>query len=97
MLKLLPICVITKTIFLQTVSVYACGANNNNKLGKVQLVFDSGSQRSYVSDRKRNLLILPTVETERKAVNTLGNLVPEIKMINVVLLKCILKNKVIQI
>ena len=52
MLKLLPICVITKTIFLQTVSVYACGADNNNKLGKVQLVFDSGSQRSYVSDIK---------------------------------------------
>lgn len=61
------------------------------------MLFDSGSQGSYASDRKRNLLTLSTVETEGKAIHTFGNKVSQIKMINVVPLKFVLKDKVIQI
>ena len=43
-------------ILLQTASVSVYGVDNSNKLDNVQLLFDSGSQWSYASDRIRNLL-----------------------------------------
>ena len=50
-------------VLLQTASVSVSG--NDKRVNNVQLLFDSGSQRSYVSKKLRKLLNLPTLRTER--------------------------------
>ena len=59
-------------ILLQTASVSACGVDNN-KLDNIPLLFDCGSQRSYVSDKLRKQLKLLTLRSEKICINTFGN------------------------
>ena len=81
---------------MQTESVPVCGLDNN-KLDNVPLIFDCGSQRIYVSDKLRKQLKLPTLRSEKIFINTFGNKESVTKMIDVVPLKFVLKNEIIQI
>ena len=81
---------------MQTESVPVCGLDNN-KLDNVPLIFDCGSQRIYVSDKLRKQLKLPTLRSEKISINTFGNKESVTKMIDVVPLKFVLKNEIIQI
>ena len=83
-------------ILLQTASTSACGVDNN-KLNDVPLLFDCGSQRSYVSDKLRKQLKLSTLGLERISINTFGTKESVTKMIDVVLLKFTFKHKIIKI
>ena len=83
-------------ILFQTASVSVCCVDNN-KLDNVPLLFDYGSQQSYVSDKLRKQLKLPTLRSEKISVNTFGNKESVTKMIDVVPLKFVLKDKIIQI
>ena len=47
--------------------------DNSEEAINVRLLFDSGSQRSYISDRLRNRLRLPTVKTEKLLIKTFGD------------------------
>ncbi len=56
-----------------------------NKVGNVtngkhnaQIVFDSCSQRSYLSHKLRNILKLETVESENQLVKTFGDEAPKV-------------------
>ena len=81
---------------MQTASFSVCGVEKN-KLDNVPLLFDCGSQRSYVSDKLRKQLKLPTLRsTKKKSMNTFGNKESVTKMIDVVPLKFVLKDKIIQ-
>ena len=81
---------------MQTESVPVCGLDNN-KLDNVPLIFDCGSQRIYVSDKLRKQLKLSTLRSEKICINTFGNKESVTKMIDVVPLKFVLKNEIIQI
>ena len=81
---------------MQTASVSVYGVDNN-KLDNVPLLFDCGSQRSYVSDKLRKQLKLPTLRSEKISVNIFGNKQSVTKMVDVVQLKFVLKDKIIQI
>ena len=73
-----------------------CGVDNN-KLDNVPLLFDCGSQRSYDGDKLRKQLKLPTLRSEKISINTFGNKESVTKMIGVVRLKFVLKDKIFQI
>ena len=45
---------------------------------KARIVFDSGSQRSYISNRLRNTLKLETIESENWLMKTFGDESPEV-------------------
>ena len=79
---------------MQTASVSVCGVDNN-KLDNVPLLFDCASQRSYVSDKLRKQLKLPTLRSEKISIKTFGNKESVTKMIDVV--KFVLKDKFTQI
>ena len=59
-------------ILFQAASVSVCGVDNN-KLDNAPLLFDWGSQQSYVSDKLRKRLKLPTLRSEKVSINTFGN------------------------
>ena len=61
------------SVLLQTASVSVSGFDNKRKVNNVQLLFDSGSQRSYISEDLRKKLNLPTLRKENIAINTFGN------------------------
>ena len=97
MLKLLQIFLLKKKkILLQTASVSIYGVDND-KLDNIPLLFDCGSQRSYVSDKLRKRFKLPTLRSEKISINTFGNKESVTKMTDLVQLKFFLKDKVIQI
>ena len=83
-------------ILLQIPSVSVYGVDNN-KLDNIPLLFYCGSQRSYISDKLRKQLKLPTFRSGKISINTFGNKESVTKMIDVVQLKFFLKDKVIQI
>ena len=64
-------------------------------MNNVQLLFDGGSQRSYISEDLRKKLNLPTLRKENIAINTFGN--KENQSIDVVPVKFILKDRVLEI
>ena len=52
-------------VLLQTASVSVSGFDNKRKVNNVQLLFDSGSQRSYISEELRKKLNFPTLRKEK--------------------------------
>ena len=64
-------------------------------MNNVQLLFDGGSQRSYISEDLRKKLNLSTLRKENIAINTFGN--KENQSIDVVPVKFILKDRVLEI
>ena len=61
-----------KTVLLQTARATAANQSNTRST-PVRVLFDNGSQRSYVTEELRRRLNLPTVKSERLNLNTFGN------------------------
>ena len=59
-------------------------------------MFDSGSQRSYISEELCISLNLPTLRKETIAINTLGSKEAQVKIIDVVPVRFVSQDKVIE-
>ena len=57
------------------------------------MLFDTGSQRSYISDEIRNYLKLSVLRKERISFKTLGKVEPIIKTVDIVQLKVLRPSK----
>ena len=85
-----------KNILLQT--AYAkLSSFNSNKTNDVRIIFDTGSQKTYVTNDVKKYLHLPTLRTERIFVNTFGNYDSEPRIVDVVPLKFFFNGKTIVI
>ena len=83
-----------KNILLQT--AYAkLSTFNSNKINDVRIMFDTGSQKTYVTNDVKKYLNLLTLQTERIFDNTLGNYDSETRTVDVVPLKFIVDGKTI--
>ena len=60
-------------------------------------MFDSGSQRSYISEELCKSLNLPALRKEATAINTFGRKEAQVKIIDVVPARFVLQDKVIEI
>lgn len=60
-------------VLLQTADVTLRNSNNTSREVRVKMMLDSGSQRTYVSERVKNILNIPTKGTERLEISTFGN------------------------
>ena len=61
-----------KTVLLQTAKAVACDMGESNKV-TVRILFDSGSQRSYVTESLKHRLKLVAVKKEKLHLNTFGD------------------------
>ena len=81
-----------KNILLQT--AYAkLPSFNSNKINDIRITFDTGSQKTYVTNDVKKYLHLPTLQTERIFVNMLGNYDSGPRTVDVAPLKCIVNGK----
>ena len=60
-------------ILLQTARAHVFKCSNPEKMREIRLIFDSGSQRSYVTDRLVDSLSLNCHHTETMIIRTLGS------------------------
>ena len=86
----------TTTNFLQTASAVVSNLNSSERKNTL-LLLDSGSQRSYISEKLRNELNLPTLRRERLFIKTFGNTNSKCKSVDIVPLNVITSNKTITI
>ena len=75
------------SVLLQTAAVSVSGFDNKRKVSNVRLLFDSGSQRSYISEDLRKKLNFRTLRMENIAINTFGNKESKIQSVDVVPVK----------
>ena len=61
-----------KSILLQTAYANLSSFNSNNT-NDARITFDTGSQKTYVTNDVKKYLNLPTLRTERIFVNEFGN------------------------
>ena len=61
-----------KGILLQTALAHICAPDTTEVKHHTRILFDSGSQRSYISAKARNTLQLKTVRTEKVIIKTFG-------------------------
>ena len=61
-------------VSLQTAFVTAINPQYPSQKVDLRLILDSGSQRSYVSTRVRNMLQLPTIKREDIIIKTFGQM-----------------------
>ena len=80
------------SILLQTSYINVSNLSTQ-KEAKVCLLFDTGSQRSYISNELRNYLKLSLLSTERIFIKTLGKVEPTIKTVDIVQLKVVSPSK----
>ena len=66
---------------------------STQKEAKVCVLFDTGSQRSYISDELRNYLKLSVLRKERIFIKTFGKVEPTIKTVDIVQLKVLSPSK----
>ena len=85
------------SVLLQTATVSVCENKTPEKTHNVQLLFDSGSQRSFISEKLRNKLKLPLLRTEKLLFNTFGTSQPKTEIVDIVPLKFILPHRTIEI
>ena len=67
------------SVFLQTAQVLVSNPGNPEHKINTRLIFDTGSQRSYVSEGLREELACPTVKTETLMIKTFGTTTGELK------------------
>ena len=60
------------TILLQTARATVVNTENQKRV-EMRLIFDSGSQRSYISERTRRLLSLRAIGKRDMCINTFGS------------------------
>ena len=78
-------------VMLQTIVVIVKNPKDSKEL-KLKVLFDNGSQRSYISNRVENFLNLPSESVESIRISTFGNDQPSNQKVNVVAVQ--LKSKV---
>ena len=66
-------------MLLQTASVFVSNPEIPEHKINVRLLFDTGSQHSYVSEGLRQELACPTVKTETLMIKTFGTTTGELK------------------
>ena len=67
-------CIDARTpVLLQTARASVCKVNNPNISRKVRIIFDCGSQRSYITDELKSYLMLDPVCTETMLIKTFGS------------------------
>lgn len=72
-------------VFLQTAQVFVANPNRENCQGiQVRALFDTGSQRSYLSQQIVNKLKLETVQTDNLIITTFGEDNKKAKAVNLV-------------
>lgn len=59
-------------VLLQTAQASVYKIDNPGKSRRVRIIFDSGSQRSYITDRVKNQLLLQPIRTETMLIKTFG-------------------------
>ena len=84
------------TILLQTALAVVSNLNSSERKNTL-LLLDSGNQRSYMSEKLRNELDLPTLRRERLFVKTFRNSNSKCKNVDIVPLNVITSNKTITI
>ena len=62
-----------KSVLLQTASVVLFNIEDPTKTARIQLILGSGSQRSYVTNRIKDILNLVPVTTEKLSIKTFGS------------------------
>ena len=92
----IPLQSLKNPILLQTASAVVSNLNCSERKNTL-LLLDSGSQRSYISEKLRNELNLPTLRRERLLVKTFGNSNSKCKNVDRVPLNVITSNKMITI
>ena len=70
-------------VLLQTAKATANDLNDLN----IRIMFDSGSQRTYVNEHLKEILNLKTLRTEKLILKTFGNEKPSAKLFDVVKIK----------
>ena len=81
-------------VLLQMATANVSNLTSNPISEDVQIVFDSGSQRTYVSDSLRKRLKLQTIRTERIVINTFGNDEIRAQDTDIVLMKLFTDSKI---
>ena len=67
-------CIDARTpVLLQTARASVCKVNNPNVSREVRIIFDCGSQRSYITDELENYLTLDPICTETMLIKTFGS------------------------
>ena len=80
------------SILLQTAYINVSNLSTQ-KENKVCVLFDTGSQRSYISNELRNYLKLSVLRKERIFIKTFGKVEPTIKTVDIVQLKVVSPSK----
>lgn len=73
-----------KTILLQTALCILHNPSNPSKSLEVRLLFDTGSQKSYITDRARSLLSLESTEEQHLSIATFGSTKEQTKVCPIV-------------
>ena len=73
-------------VLLQTAKATASDLNDLS-LANIRIIFDSGSQRTYVNEHLKEILNLKTLRTEKLILKTFGNEKPSAKLFDVVKIK----------
>ena len=60
------------SVLLQTASGYISSARDAGKIAVARMIFDSGSQRSYISQRLKDSLALPTLSRDTLTIKKFG-------------------------
>jgi len=63
---------VSAPVLLQTARTFVCKVNNPKDTREVRVIFDCGSQRSYITDELKNYLMLDPVCTETMLIKTFG-------------------------
>ena len=80
------------SILLQTAYINVSNLSTQ-KENKVCVLFDTGSQRSYISNELRNYLKLSVLRKEHIFIKTFGKVEPTIKTVDIVQLKVVSPSK----
>jgi len=79
-------------VLLQTARARVFKASNPTEAKEVRIIFDSGSQRSYITTKLRNLLSLNHHRTETMIIKTFGSSEGSKQLCEVVSIRMILKD-----
>ena len=72
---------------MQTAAASVSNLEKNSVTTDVQVIFDSGSQRTYVNEALCERLKFPVIRSQRMIVKTFGNNEFQAREVNVVLIK----------
>ena len=70
---LLTVLLMLKMLLLQSVCAVIMNPNDSSTGVNIRVVFDNCSQCSYISERLKNMLNLPTVRTDQLIIKTFGS------------------------